>query len=123
MAWFLYFISIVYIAWGCCFILAPMESKENMRLITERGERRIWATIAIIAGVLFLLSFNASSHPAIIILVGIIAIVKGALFFVNPGGLYEKALKWFYGDLTEQAYRIYGIVALILGTVIFCWTV
>ena len=123
MAWFLYFISIVYIVWGCCFILAPMESKENMRLITERGERRIWAAIAIIAGVLFLLSFNASSHPWIILLVGILAIVKGAVFFINPGGLYEKALKWLYGDLTEQAYRIYGIVALILGTVIFCWTV
>jgi len=123
MAWFLYFISIVYIAWGCCFILAPMESKENMRLITERGERRIWAAVAIIAGVLFILSFNASSHPWIIVLVGILAIGKGALFFVNPGGLYEKALKWLYGDLTEQTYRIYGIVALILGTVIFCWTV
>ena len=123
MAWFLYIISIVYIAFGCSFILAPRESKENMQLLTERGDRRIWAAVAILAGVLFFFSYTASSHPWIIILVGILAIAKGGVFFVNPGGLYEKTLKWYYGELTEQTYRIHGIAALILGTVIFCWTI
>ncbi len=123
MAWFLYFISIVYIAFGCCFILAPMESKENMRLITEKGDRRIWAAVAIIAGILFFLSYASASHPWIIILVGILALVKGGVFFVNPGGLYERTVKWYYGELTEQTYRIHGMAALILGTVIFCWTI
>ncbi len=123
MAWFLYFISIVYIAFGCCFILAPMESKENMRLITAKGDRRIWAAVAIISGVLFFFSYASSSHPWIIILVGILALVKGGVFFVNPGELYERTLKWYYHELTEQTYRIHGIAALILGTVIFCWTI
>jgi len=123
MAWYLYFISIVYIAFGCCFILAPMESKENMRLITERGDRRIWSAVALVAGVLFFFSYGSSSHPGIIILVGILALVKGGVFFVNPSGLYEKTVKWYYEELTEQTYRIHGIAALILGTVIFCWTV
>ncbi len=123
MAWFLYFISIVYIAFGCCFILAPMESRENMRLITEKGDRRIWAAVAIIAGILFFFSYASSSHPWFIILVGILALVKGGVFFVNPNGLYEKTVKWYYDELTEQTYRIHGIAALILGTVIFCWTI
>ena len=123
MAWFLYFISIVYIAFGCCFILAPMESKENMRMITEKGDRRIWAAVAIVAGLLFFFSYAASSHPWIIILVGTIAVAKGAVFFINPGGLYEKTVKWYYGELTEQTYRIHGMAALILGTVIFSWTI
>ncbi len=123
MAWFLYLISIVYIAFGCSFILAPMETKENMRLITERGDRRVWASVAALAGLLFLFSYGSSSHPAIIVLVGILALVKGGVFFVNPGGLYEKTLKWYYGEINEQTYRIHGIAALILGTVIFCWTI
>ena len=123
MAWFLYLMSIIYIAFGCCFILAPVETKENMRLLTEKGDRRIWAGVAIAAGVLFFFSLGASSHPWIIALVGVIAIAKGGVFFVNPGGLYERTLKWYYSELTEQTYRIYGIAALILGTVIFCWTI
>ena len=123
MAWYLYFISIVYIAFGCCFILAPMESKENLRLITEKGDRRIWAAVAIIAGILFFFSYASSSHPWIIVLVGILALVKGGVFFVNPDGLYEKTVQWYYGELSEQTYRIHGIAALILGTVIFCWTI
>lgn len=123
MAWFLFFMSIVYIAFGCSFILAPMETKENMRLLTEKGDRRIWAAVAGIAGVLFLFSYTASSHPWIIILVGILALIKGGVFFVNPGGIYEKTLQWYYGDLSAETYRIHGIAALILGTVIFCWTI
>jgi len=123
MAWFLFFMSIVYIAFGCSFILAPMETKENMRLLTEKGDRRVWAAVAWIAGVLFLFSYTASSHPWIIILVGILALVKGGVFFFNPGGIYEKTLQWYYGDLSVETYRIHGIAALILGTVIFCWTI
>lgn len=123
MAWFLYIISVVYIAFGCSAILAPTETKENMRLITEKGDRRIWAAVAIIFGVLFFFSYASSSHPWIIILVGILALVKGGVFLVNPGDLYERTLKWYYGELTEQTYRIHGIAALILGTVIFCWTI
>ena len=123
MAWFLYLMSIVYIAFGCCFILAPMETRENLRLLSEKFDRRIWAAIAGIAGVLFLFSFSASSHPWIIVLVGILALVKGGVFFVNPNEIYERTTKWYYGELTEETYRIHGIAALILGTVIFCWTI
>ncbi len=123
MAWFLYLISIVYIAFGCSFILAPMETKENMRLLTAKVDRRVWAAVAGIAGILFFFSFASSSHPWIIILVGILALVKGGVFFVNPGGIYERTVQWYYGELTEQNYRIHGIAALILGTVIFCWII
>ena len=123
MAWFLYLISIVYIAFGCSFILAPVETRENMRLLSEKVDRRIMAALAALAGVLFFLSYASSSHPWIIVLVGILALVKGGVFFVNPGGIYEKTIKWYYGELTEQTYRIHGIAALILGTVIFCWTI
>ena len=123
MAWFLFLFSIIYIAIGCSFILAPTETKENMRLLTEKLDRKVWAAAAGIAGVLFLFSYTASSHPWIIILVGILALVKGGVFFVNPGGIYEKTTQWYYGELTEETVRIHGIAALILGTAIFCWTV
>jgi len=123
MAWFLFIMSIIYIAFGCSAILAPRETKENMRLLTEKGDRRIWAAVAGIAGILFLFSYSASSHPWIIVLVGVLALIKGGVFFVNPGGIYEKTLQWYYGDQSEETYRIHGIVALILGTVIFCWTI
>jgi len=123
MAWFLFLMSIIYIALGCSFILAPVETKENMRLLTEKLDRKVWAAVAGIAGVLFLFSYTASSHPWIIILVGILAIVKGSVFFVNPGNIYEKTTQWYYGELTEETVRIHGIAALILGTAIFCWTV
>ena len=53
MAWFLYLISIVYIAFGCSFILAPTETRENMRLLSEKVDRRIMAALAALAGVLF----------------------------------------------------------------------
>ena len=123
MAWFLYFISIVWIAFGCSFILAPLETRENMRLLSGKVDRRILAATAGIAGVLFLFSYTSSSHPWIIVLVGIIALIKGGVFFVNPGSIYERTVKWYYDDLTAQTYRIHGIAMLILGTVIFCWTV
>jgi uncharacterized membrane protein HdeD (DUF308 family) len=122
MAWFLYLMSIIYIAFGCCFILAPAETKENMRMLSEKVDRRVWASVAGVAGLLFLFSYSASSHPWIIVLVGILALVKGGVFFVNPGGIYERTTLWYYGELTEETYRIHGIAALILGTVIFCWT-
>lgn len=123
MAWFLYLMSIVYIAFGCSFILAPMETRENMRLLTAKVDRRVWAAVAAVAGILFFFSYSASSHPWIIILVGILALVKGGVFFVNPGGLYERTTRWYYSELNEETYRIHGIAALILGTVILCWTI
>ncbi len=53
-------------------------------------------------------------------LIGVLGIVKGVLIYFNPGGLFEISKDWVE-TFSDQGYRLVGIIALVLGTVVISW--
>lgn len=121
MKWFIYLFSILWIASGSYLILYTEQYRELLVKITERMGRVPMAVTAAVIGLLLVLSARGSMNAGVIVVIGILAMAKGVLFYVNPNQLFEKTLRWWLEDAADQLYRLAGIIALILGTALLSW--
>lgn len=122
MEWFLYLISLLWISAGAWMILYTHESKNAMSvLIKGVGDRRILSVLPVIVGILLLFAASSSRHSWVIRLFGFIAVLKGGFIFWNPKNLFEKTTNWYLNTVSDQTYRLFGIITLIFGTVILSW--
>ncbi len=121
MKGFLYAISLIMIAIGCCTILYTVETKKIIKRIVKGIDLRILSILQLVTGILFLLSASACRFPWVIRFIGFISLFEGVLAFTNPNNLYDKILDWYFDSLSDQTHRLFGIIALIFGTVVLSW--
>jgi len=121
MKWFIVLFSVVWIASGGFLILYTERCREALGQLFERMGRVPMAATAAVIGALLLLSARSSVHAGPIVLLGLLALAKGALFFWNPNRLFDKLRPWWLEQATDQTYRLAGMVILILGTAMISW--
>ena len=120
MKYIVYLLGFLWVAAGAVAILYTDDYKAYLKGIVEKLDRAILALIPAIFGLLLLLAASATTHGWFIGLIGVLGIAKGVLIYFNPGGLYEKSTDWMLG-WSDQGYRLIGIIALVLGTVVISW--
>lgn len=121
MKWFLYAISLIWIASGAWMILYADQSRKVFKNLVKDLDHRILSILPAVTGILFLFAASWSRQPWFIRLLGILAVLKGGFLFWNPNKLSDKIMDWYLNALSDQTYRFFGIIALILGTVILSW--
>jgi uncharacterized protein YjeT (DUF2065 family) len=123
MKWFLYAISLYFIAVGSCIILYTSETRNVMEKILKTVDRRIVSIIPFIAGIAFLFAACASRNPWVIRFIGFMGIFKGIFIFFNPKNIHEDLMDWLLNSLSARTHKLWGIFALILGTAILSWII
>ena len=121
MKLFLYFISITWIAYGAWQILYTQQCRNVMRDLFNESYTKILGIITAIVGLLLLLSTGHTLNPVVIGIIGVLALAKGALLFFNPGNLYAQVYRWYFESNSDQTFRLFGIIAIVLGTVVLSW--
>ena len=121
MKWFIYLFSILWIASGSYLILYTDQYRELLVKLVDRMGRVPMAVTAAVIGLLLVLSARGSMNAGVIVVIGILAIAKGVVFYVNPNQIFEKTLRWWLEEAADQLYRLAGIIALILGTALLSW--
>ncbi len=121
MKWFLYTISVFYIVSGVCFILYTSQSREYTSILVKKVDRRILSVSVIIIGLLLIASSFYDRFLWVIVVIGTLALIKGTFILFSPVNLYNKMLDWYLTKTTDQTYRFFGIIILIIGTAIFSW--
>ena len=121
MKWFLYAFSIFIIAIGCCTVLYTRESRNVLRDIFNKIDRKILSVVEVTMGVLLLFSATASHHAWFIRLIGFMAIIEGGIIFFIPRNLYDELMDWYLSSVSDKAYRMFGIISLILGVAVLSW--
>ncbi|MFC1829224.1 hypothetical protein ACFL0O_06405 [Thermodesulfobacteriota bacterium] len=121
MKWFLYAMSLIWIAFGAWAILYTSETKDFYKRLVNEIDRRIVSVLPFIAGILFLFAASATRNPAFIRFIGILALVKGVFIFWNPNNLYEEVANWYSNVISDQTFRLFGIISLVLGTAVLSW--
>lgn len=123
MAIFLYLFSLVWIVSGACFILYTHESRGFVRQLFDDVDRRILSAIAGVLGVALLFASPYSAHSWFVVLLGLLSLIKGGFFFFAPADLFEPIRRWYVGEATDQTYRFFGILMLVLGTALVSWVI
>ena len=121
MKWCLYLFSVIFISIGCCTILYTDESRNLLRDILNKVDRKILSVIEALMGVLLLLSATASHHPWLIRLIGLMAIIEGGIIFFLPKNLYDELIDWYLNDISDKTYRLFGIISLVFGVAVLSW--
>ncbi len=121
MKWFLYAISLISIAAGCCTILYTDETKKTVRSIVKGIGLRILSILMFVVGILFLLSASVCRFPWVIRFLGLWSLIEGVFAFTNPHNLYNKILDWYLDSLSDQTHRLFGIISIIFGTAVLSW--
>ena len=123
MKWFLYAFSLIWISFGTGIIIYTRESKSIIKSFVKDLDRRILSVLPAIFGVLLIIAASESRHSWFIRLIGILAVLKGGFIYWNPQNLYDRTVNWYLNSVSDQTFRFFGIITLILGTVILSWIV
>ena len=121
MEWFLYAISLIYISIGCCSILYTKETKQVINRIFSDINQKTLSALPFIFGILFIFSASTTRIPWLIRFIGLMAVIEGVIFFIMPKDLYEKFMDWYLNSLSDQTYRLSGILGIIIGTAFLSW--
>ena len=120
MRYIVYLLGFMWIAAGAIVILYPDDYKAFVKGLLTRLDRIYLAMISAIFGLLLLFAASSTTHSWFIGTIGILGIAKGVMIYFNPGGLFEISKKWL-DTLSDQGFRLMGILALVLGTVVISW--
>jgi uncharacterized protein YjeT (DUF2065 family) len=121
MKWLLYAISFLWITAGAWFIIYTTESRNVMKRLLDKTDRKILSVFPAIIGILLFISASWSLHSWFLRLLGIMAVIKGGIIFFNPKNLYDEMMNWYLNSLSDQTYRFFGIVMIIIGTAVLSW--
>ena len=121
MIWFLYGLALFWIAAGTLFILYTEESRRVLRNSTAEIKPKLLAFIPMVVGILLIFSASASGAFWFILILGLLAIGKGAYFLLGPHGQTKALLDWWFKSAQDRTYRFWGLVMIILGMVVLSW--
>jgi uncharacterized protein YjeT (DUF2065 family) len=123
MKWILYAISILWIVFGAGTILYTASIRLTVKNILKSVDLKIIAAVPLIAGLLLLFSASASHYPWFIRLIGLLAVIKGIFIGLNPNKMMTAINEWYVHTATDQGYRFFGIIFIILGTALLSWVI
>lgn len=121
MKWFLYAISFLWITAGALSIIYTTESRNVMKRLFDKTDRKILSVFPAIIGILLFISASWSLHSWFLRMLGIMAVIKGGIIFFNPKNLYDEVMNWYFNSFSDQTYRFFGIVLIIIGTAVLSW--
>jgi uncharacterized protein YjeT (DUF2065 family) len=121
MKWILYIISLLWIGAGSCIILYTPQSRAFLKKTLHGVDLWLISILPITIGALLIVSAYYSAAFWTIVVLGILAIGKGCLFIFNPGKAADRMMTWFLDEVSDNMYRLAGIIATILGTALLSW--
>jgi uncharacterized protein YjeT (DUF2065 family) len=121
MQWFLYLTGFCYIVYGGCAILYSFEVRQGLKLMADNADRRLLAALPALFGLLLAISAAWSEHSWFVRLIGLLALLKGALIFWDPENLWDKMIGWYTDRIDDRAHRAVGIIFIVLGTAMISW--
>ncbi len=121
MKWFLYAVSLLWISFGCCMILYTRETRNVMERFLLKIDRRVLAILPFTAGIFMMMAASATRNPWVIGFLGVIGVAKCVVIFLNHNGLYDRVHNWHLNLISDQTRRLWGIIALVLGTAVLSW--
>jgi hypothetical protein len=117
----IYLLGFGHIALCSILILYTKESIEALRKLFQTYQLKYLSFIPAVYGLLFLISAAAIAYPWVFIVIGLLGICEALVAFKNPRGIYSTMLDWYFGKVSDQTNRLFGIIGVIFGTAILTW--
>jgi uncharacterized protein YjeT (DUF2065 family) len=121
MATMLYLISLIGLALGVGVILYTENTRALLKTLTRQTDPRLLAAPPLIFGLLLVVAAGASHYPWFVRFLGIAGLAKAAFLFINPQDRAARLTAWFLESLSDNAFRLWGIITVVLATALCSW--
>lgn len=121
MKGFLYVMSVLWIAMGSCLVIYTAEFKRVLSKVLRGFDQRFLAPVPAVLGLLLMVAAPQAKNAGFIRLLGLLGVAKGVFVFMNPKGYYEQVVTWYLDQASDQTYRFFGIISIVLGTALLSW--
>lgn len=101
---------------GLVFILDPQRAKNRSTALLNIKNYKPLGAAAIVISVLFFLASASEGvkMPLFVVIVGIISLLKGVFYAFAKQDKVKFVINWWV-SLPIDTYRIWGVIALIVG--------
>ena len=89
--------------------------------MVETYQLRFLAFFSALLAVPFLIAAAALRFPGVFWVVGTLSAAEALVAFINPKQIYSQMLEWYFGQVSDQANRFFGIIGVIFGTLVLAW--
>ncbi len=113
---FLFVVSLIFIVEGIVFILSPKKLIKVANKMLSAKEPRLLGLLPLFFGIFFLFAAGFSKAAPLIVLLGLAGIAKAVYLFLTPVAKI-RASRWL--NLSDNNYRAWGIIVLIVGVFVF----
>ena len=114
-------LGLVIIAYSIYLILEPRKLVNTIKSLVETYQLRFLAFFIALLAVLFLISAPALRYPWVFWVVGTLSAAEALVAFTNPKQIYSQMLEWYFGQVSDQTNRFFGIIGVIFGTLVLAW--
>lgn len=116
-----YLLGFGHIAIGSYLILYTRKTVDALKGLRHTYPLRYLSALPGAIGLLFLISASATAYPWVFRIMGLLAVGEAVLAFTNPQKVYSRMLDWYFGKLSDQTHRLFGIIGIVFGTVMLTW--
>jgi uncharacterized protein YjeT (DUF2065 family) len=114
---FLFLVSFVLVVEGVALILVPKKFiKVAHDILSKTKEPKLLGIAPLLVGIFLILSVSASVLGWLVVLLGLALIAKAVYVFKVPVAKIKNS-RWL--SLSDNSYRIFGILILVLGIILF----
>jgi len=111
-----YLLGISCITYCTYFNLYPRHAAKALESMFQNYPLKYLAVLPAVVAVLFLISAPVTECPWPFVIIGFIAAIEAVVAFNNPQKIYTRMLDWLFDNVSDQAYRVFSILGIILGT-------
>ena len=116
-----YLLGFGHIAICSFWILYTRETVDAIKGWRQTYPLKYLSALPVVFGILFLISASATTHPWVFRIIALLAFCEAVVAFTDPQKIYSRLLDWYFGNVSDQTNRLFGIIGIIFGTVILTW--
>lgn len=117
MVWFLFVVALLGVMFGTVMVFATQLATQNLCNKIRTRDPRMVGGVEIVLGVFLLISSPTSSQVSFIVILGLLACIKGLLFLFGPKEKVNAFIAWWF-NTTENTRRIWGAVLTVVSIVV-----
>lgn len=117
MKLFLLVAGVFWVIMGTLMVFTTGFVKDKFFSKFKKMDLKKWSVMPIVVGVLFLVTASASRARVFIVALGVLSLAKGFYMLLGPKEKVKKHLHLALG-LSDNAYKVWGVVILILGVLV-----
>lgn len=119
---FLFILSLLWVALGATIVLYANQVRGLLREFVLGINIRLLAFLAFLVGLMFFVgAFMVHEVFWIALVLGLLAIAKGAYFAFGPLPQIRSLLEWWFDRASEITIRLWGLIAFTFGVTLVSW--